>query len=370
MINDSGSRKHRIFNFLIYFSIAAGLSLLIRFTTHHLWFGDSHIYRQMAENPFRFVSFPQSYRILVPLIVWSISKIISLSVSHSYYIVSTGLFISIIISIIYWFKSVESLPLKSAILIACMYGFSFAGVQNLHNFIHFGFGEHLIILLGIIAIRKRNFLFLSLVILIGSAVKETSLILVPIYFIFELHHNRFSIVLKKSFLLTLLGCGMLLFIRSGIIFSDSFPSKRANFFKTYFHYVLSHQQNFFVLLKLFFKTYHIIIPLSFLGFLYTPGKMKPIGLLIPITILQVLIAVDIERMFAVGFPAYLFFICFLFKKTDYRDHILFTILEISAFYIIHWITVPLFRESFLLFSTVFILLWIYFRKKYKKLEIG
>lgn len=353
------SKVNKILIYIILLLLPLIMALIIRNTTHPMGFGDTDRYLLMSENMFQFTSSPFGYRILIPYLASFISWIASISIDTSYFVLSLFCFELINITIILWALKLGH-SVSSSMLLSMMYAFSYAGVYNLHNYVHIGFFEHLLILLGIIAIYHKRFLYLCLIIIVGCFVKETVIILIPIYFICNCQNRNYAITIKRVSILIGIYFGIFFFLRSGIIFSNdvSFSSYTAFYTLDYIRYVYDYIGGYLGALKGIFIAYLFLWPLSFIGLMYSKKSDRIISILIPLSILQILLAVDISRVTVISFPAIILLVGNFFKVTRTFEKVSVTGLSILTFYLYNYY-INSKEIAILMYLTVFLSLIIF-----------
>ena len=309
-------------------------AFIIARTTQQMGFGDAGQYMKMAEQPFQFTASPWGYRIVVPYLAALIAGVLRIPLDRSFWFLSLLAFEAINLVIMIWGVYGLHLSVFSAILLAAIYSFSYAGVYNLHNYVHIGFYWELLVFLGFLAIYYDKFLLLLIIVSLGSAVTENVIILIPTYLILKL----FSGGAKKAVVRTLvLSVGFLvvfLFVRSGLLF------KGATGFTSYSHFYTLDYVKFVYhnwggpagAAKQVVKAFLVVWLLAALGFIHSSKTSRLLAILIPLAIVQILLATDVIRMTSIAFPAILLLVAVLFKSMKVYEQVLATALSILSFY--------------------------------------
>ena len=329
-------KTYRIPRFLFIFILGLLLHAIIYFTTNPMGFGDSDKYLAMAQHPWILTSTPWGYRIAIPYLATLLSRLFSWELETSFRFITASFFASIITVCFLWLRRQEHLKISSTLLLIMVFTFSYVGGYNTHNYIHIGFAEHLLFLLGFIIIRVERFQWsrLFFLLFIGSVVKETIVLLIPLYVVY----NWSKIPLKKLLISTIslisLTVLIFFFLRSGYLFNNSvtFQTYRSlytmDFIRQTYHYWDGlHGACIRVL-----RTFGIFWCIAAIGFFYTEDTQKPLAVLIPLAVGQIVLATDVQRMTGIAFPAILFLASRYFHQLSLFWQFILTVIHVTLFY--------------------------------------
>jgi hypothetical protein len=313
-------------------------AFIIGLTTQRMGHGDSGDYLRTAQAWFQFTSAPHGYRILIPYLARLLSILTHSPLEAAFHVLSVLAFEGVNILIIIWARNQLHQSLENACLLAILYSFSFAGVEYLQNYVHIGLWWHLLILIGFWAILLDNYLVLLLVLIVGALVTESICILIPLFFL----RAMFRGFIWKGFLRT---CGLLagflsifFLLRSGLILQGSagFSTYSAFYTLDYVKYVYEYMGGAAGACIQILGSYNVVWPLIFLGFWHSDKPSRIMALLIPLAILQIVLATDVVRMVMISFPAMLLMAANLFKILNRPERITGTALAVAAFYAYNW----------------------------------
>ncbi len=310
--------------------------LIIRATTRNLGSGDSQHYRYMAEHPFSLTAPPFGYRVLVPYFAALIHRLSPLTLDQSFFALSCLFFVLINFTIVVWSCKLLHSSLLTSALLSILYSFSYGGVYNLHNYTHVGFGEHLVLLLGFIAILHDRFDWLLPVLASGSLVKETTALLIPVYGAVALGRRTHPRqVLKRTVTLAGVFLSIFLMLRTGLLFIDRPILNRdpSLIGWSLFRFVYEYYGGFQGAFKQTLAAFPILWPLAFLGYKEADRVSRAACILIPLTLLQILVATDITRMASVAFPAILLLLNCLYRTITRAEAVVLTCSSVLVFYL-------------------------------------
>jgi hypothetical protein len=262
------------------------------------WHG--RYYVELSKNLFLPENHPTRFRILSPVI----AHLMPFSPESNFKILTY--FCTFLSSIlIYVFIRQNCFTHKQGIIGISFFIFSSASLPSLN---YYGFVDpltYLLLLLSLIFI-KRKYLF-SLLISLAVLNRETAILFVPLYYLFNLQNN----ILERK----LLKDTLLIFIISTLTFiiSRTLVSLVTNFedylgFGYYFYNSIEHQKTalnakFSIYMKGVWGTFDLVWVLMFFGVFSCKKKwLYSLIYLLLIGFGQTLIALDTNRMIAVAFP--------------------------------------------------------------------
>lgn len=317
---------------LLLTSLFIAIAWFIRISTLPMGFGDSGQYMFMAENPyaFKYAYIPWNYRVFVPYL----AALLPAAINFNFLLLQIFAFAAVNLLLFFWVRDLGLDYLKS-LCICCLFSFSYAGTYNLHNITHVGFYEHLVILLGVIYIYRKQYWWLAAIVFTGGFVKESIALLIPLYFFCALERKRVLEILGRSVLLGIIFLSVFYFIRSGAIFTNEV------YWRDYLNYYLGFDCSIIYnqyggwqgALKGIYLTFPILWLLLPLGIVYSNGYSRRFLLLIPLTFLQLSVGCDVSRMIAVCFPAFLLVISFYFRQLTDVYVICLTLISGVTFYL-------------------------------------
>lgn len=315
----------KIIKFIILVSCFAVIGSYMRQFTFPMGFGDSENYLKMAQKPGTFVGSPWGYRIAVPYAASAISTMLKLPVKAVFEILQFVMYGLILALIFLWISDELKLGNFIAVLSAILFIFSYPGVYNLHNVVHVGFGEHLFVLLGCLAIFNNRWLLLFIVILISGFVKESvGFLLIPTYFVSAmLSDNRRTALIRTAILFAAFIAPFLL-LRTGFLFHTTAAGNTYISYYTidYLRYCWDSWGGVAGAAKHIIGWFGPICLLSFAGFLSAPLKIKPLIVLPILATVQILLATDVMRMVGTGIPVLIVLSSFALKKMSHYNALL------------------------------------------------
>ena len=338
MVGTLQSKARRAFLLSVFLLLPLVTAFVIAQTTQQMGYGDSDEYLQMAENPFRLTFSPHAYRILIPYAAVLVSALAHWPLDLSFFLISLLAFECINLGILFWAYGRMGHAPATAILLSLLYCFSYAGVYNLHNYVHIGFWWHLLVLLGFIAILYDKYAWLFAVVVVGALVNETIVILLPLFIAHDVYRRRSWGVLFRAALILVGFFSLFLLFRSGLILKASSGISSHTSFLTldYLKYVYWYWGGPIQTAKQIAMSFLVLWPLAGLGFLHSDNESRLMALLIPLAALQVVIATDAIRMTVVSFPAVLLLVGNLFRVLTRPEQIAATVLSAANFYSFNW----------------------------------
>jgi hypothetical protein len=307
---------------------------IITHTTQPMGFGDAVQYMKMAEQPFQFTASPWGYRIVVPYLAALISNLLRIPLGQTFLFLSLLAFEAINMVIMIWSVRGLRLSIWTAVMLAMLYSFSYAGVYNLHNYIHIGFYWELLVFLGFLTIYYDRFPLLLMIVSLGSAVTENVIILIPTYFIYKFFTGNSLKAIVRTLILSAAFLAVFLLVRSGLLFKGSTGLTTYTHFYTldYLKFVYNNWGGPSGAAKQVVKAFLLVWLIAALGFVHSTKNGRLIAALIPLAIVQIALATDVIRMTSIGFPAILMLVAFLFRSMKTYEQILATAMSIFSFY--------------------------------------
>ena len=308
-------KKEFVLLLLMLFSVGG---VIISFITLDMGFGDFGHYLKMSEYPGNFVGSPWGYRIAIPYLV-AIFSSMGTSIKITYTIVQIAMYSSFLTVLYLWISKEFQVNKFAAIGTCVLFMFSFPGVYNLHNVIHIGFSEYFFILLGCIAIYNNHLIFLIIIIVLSSFVKESvPMLLIPTYFVSSLIMFNWKSTFLKTSLLVLIFMAIFIFLRSGFLFKkDVDINTYTSFYNLeYMLFVYEYWGGLFGAVRKIIGTFGPIWLLSIIGFYISSKRLKGLMILPFLAILQIVLATDIWRMVGVGAPMVLVFAALTLNRLD------------------------------------------------------
>lgn len=291
------------------------LGLLLRALTHGMGLGDSETYLQMAQRVGEFTISPHGYRILIPYLAAFLSSVSGQPLPATFLFLTLLAFTGVNLTLVFWFNRLLGLRLTTALLLSAVYIFSYAGIYNLHNSTHIGYWEHWFLLLGCIAIYHERFWILAAIVFVSVWVKETVVLLFPVFFLIHWRDHGFGSALVKTLILTSIFLSVFLFLRSGLVLRGTGGfTTYSNFYSLeYVQFIISGWKQINPLKEVYFS-FEIGWLLAFAGWFYAPRRARWMALLVPLAISQILLATDTQRMTVLAFPVVLLLISYYFKQ--------------------------------------------------------
>ena len=169
---------------IVAFLISSVLAVFMMRITKPMGFGQSDVYEAVTREPWKVVHVPESYRFVVPWMAHEISVVSHMNLHRTYFCIQVFCYAVILSTIWIWLTCGLRMDSLVAACICSLFVFSFPGVYNLHNLIHIGFVEHLLILLAFLLIYYNKYITLLLLLVSSCFVKESvGLVAIPTYFV-------------------------------------------------------------------------------------------------------------------------------------------------------------------------------------------
>jgi len=289
--------------------LAAGcfcaLGLFARSVTLPMGFGDAERYYKMAESPEVFIGSPWGYRVAVPYLARFVSDVLGISIEIGFAILQIGFYCLFLWCLISWTQNAFRVSRFVAGLAGAMFVFSYPGVYNLHNFVHVGLSEHLLVLVGCMALTDRRFRGFVLIVAVSCFVKESvGLLLVPSAFVFLLATEKRRVALTWSAVTGAVYVFLTIFIRSGwVLFRETDLSSYSSFYSVdYLKWVFEYWGGVRGAMLETVVLFGPLLILVIVGFLIAPRQLKMLSVLPVLATSQIVLATDVGRMIGVGIP--------------------------------------------------------------------
>lgn len=320
---------------LVWFAaaLAAGwvAFFLLRAVTMPLGSGDAPIYQAMAEHPWVFTRAPHGYRILVPWLAHAVMALTGASVSTAFLAVSGSLFAALAATLAWWAIRIEHADGWLAAQISLLFACSYAGLYNAHNFIHVGFGEYLVLVAGLAAIRAERFAAVLAVATAGVLVKESAAALVPMWFVYELGRPPWRRLLLRALLITSAVLAVFLALHTAL-FPNAVPAHAAVYTGGYLKELRAYWVSPYNVIMRISDTFGALWPMAAAGFLCADGLSRRLAVLVPLALAQIAVATDISRMAATALPAVLFFALAFLRRLPRVSQAAVTVLALAVFF--------------------------------------
>ncbi len=242
-------------------------------------FGDMQIYLRMAEHPYFFVGPPFGYRIGQPLLVHLISISLDEDIPNAFYFLTTIFTFLTALLFAYWL-CLNGSAFFVSILLACAYLLSFPGAFTLSAWGLVDAPLHFFLILGLIVIHKRQWIWLAILLFVGGFFKENIAVILPVAFLSLFESESFKSVVKTSFLLTISFLASFLIVRTGLCFDGQVESSisATHLTKDYFKHVIDYWGGVYGFLTKTFYVFSVywfslllVGLLKFLDFLMPPA---------------------------------------------------------------------------------------------------
>lgn len=299
--------------------------LLVGFSMRHatqpMVSGDCGTYLKMAESPGTFVAPPWGYRIGIPYTAALLSDVADIPLQTVFEILQIGMFAVFAVLLFVWVSKELGRGAFTAGLAVLLFVFSFPGVYNIRNVIQVGFAEYVLILVGCIAIYGSRFPLLCLVVGASAVVKESvGFLLIPSFFLTTVRFDRSRTAWVRSAVIIAIFLLPFLLLRSGIFFRNHGDIGTYTSFYTweYVAFVYNYWGGITRATALIALTFGPLCLISAVGFLFAPPRLKALVVIPVLATLQIVLATDVLRMFAVGIPVLIGLAAFALSKLDRR----------------------------------------------------
>ncbi len=329
--------KKKIVLFLVLTGIFMIAGLYLRQVTRPKGYGDSAIYLAMAKSVWTFTQSPWGYRIAVPYSAAYLAYYLRVPLETMFLVLQVGMYAVTVVALFVWFHIILRVRVYPAVLGLLLFVFSYPGLYNLHNTVHVGFAEHLLLVLGCIFIYQDRYFLLLLLVAVSGFVKETiGLLLIPTYLMVNLVTRNWIRLLVKTILLLVVFIGISLLLRSGILFRNPVDlSDYSSFYnREYLAYVFNYWGGLINALELVLYTFGPVWLLAIAGVIQSPARLKAMLILPVLAILQITLGTDLFRMVGVGFPVVLAYVVVLLDRMGPKWASIFT--GVSLFYALTW----------------------------------
>ena len=299
--------------------------------------GDADRYEAVAHNVGVLVHPPWGCRIGIPYLAAGLIRATGLGLASSFVLLQILLYAGLLAATFLWAGRVLNLGRSGAALLCLLLACSFPAVYNLHNTTHVGFAEHLLILLGFIAIQRERFLPLAVLLLAAGFVKESvGAMLIPVFAFSVLFTRRPVEAAVRTALLGGIFVVVFLVLRSGLLYSgrEGLGTYSSFYSAYYFEYVYGWWGGIRRALFQMLATFGPLWVLALAGFLLADWRQRMLGVLIPVAILETVLATDVARVVGLSFPAVLLLAAVCFERLDTRARVALT--SINAVYFLSW----------------------------------
>ena len=292
----------------VVFVLAALAALFMQSVTQPMGFGDSSIYRQMAQSPGTLIKPPWGFRIAVPYTAALISNTLNIDLRYAFAAMQIAMYALIMTGLWFWTSRALCTDRFSVALMCLLFMFSYPGVYNLHNVVHVGLAEHLLVLAGCIAIYHGRFSALMCVILVSCFVKESvGMLLIPTFIIVEIAVGKRSLILRRAGMLIAIYAGCFLLLRSGLLFANRLDTAHYAYFYSwkYMQQLYNYWGGVLGAVKHIAVTFGPTWILALGGFIVAPSRLKWLSCLVLFAASQIVLATDVMRMVGTAYPAVL-----------------------------------------------------------------
>ena len=346
--------------FLAFLLIVMALFLSLRlYSKFPVSFGDMQIYLRMANDPSFFVGSPFRFRIGQPLVVYLLSLSLDTEIPNTFYFMTTLFTFLTALLLAYWL-CLNSVTFFSSILLACAYLLSFPGAFTLSAWALVDAPLHFFLILGLILIHKRQWIWLAFLLFIGGFFKENIAVILPVAILSLYDSEPLKSGVKISFFLTISFLASFLIVRTGLCFNRPIESSisATHLTKDYFKHVIDYWGGVYGFLTKTFYVFSIywFSPL-FVGMSMWRRRL-PLLMLLLFTLAQIPFATDIERMVALAFPV-IFLATGLFSQSigNIAGSIFVIIFLPVTYYLFQ--SGSYYKESVMIFTLVIFVIFVY-----------
>lgn len=283
--------------------------LLVRAVTPSLGGGDRLVYRAMAEHPRRFTQAPFGYRVLVPTAVHGAMRIGGLDAQPAYGLANAGLFAAFWCAFAAWAVRFERIPRATTALVLGLYALSYPAVYYAHNVMHVGPGEQLVLLLGLIAIRRGSFAGLAAAVFVGQFARETTAALAPVWLAARIGRVPARTWWREAALLAAAFAAPFVVLRSGLWFDAATAAeaaRQAGAVTARSERVAAWGGPYNVVMRIV-DAFGGLWALAAAGVFFAAPLERRLALLAPLLLAPIAVATDVTRMAAAAAPVVLFF---------------------------------------------------------------
>ncbi|MGB4334993.1 MAG: hypothetical protein WBJ41_09170 [Chromatiaceae bacterium] len=317
------------------------------------------IYLRMAENPYYFVGSPFGYRIGQPLLVHLMSISLDMEIPNAFYILTTIFTFLTALLLAYWL-CVNGVSFFISILLACAYLLSFPGAFTLSAWALVDAPLHFLLILGLIAIQKRQWVWLGFVLFLGGFFKENIVVILPMAFVSIILSESLKSGLKIAIVITLSFLTSLLIVRTGIFFKEPIESSisATHLTQDYFKHVINYWGGIYGFLTKTFYVFAIYwFSLLFVGISMWRKHLSLLVLLL-FTLAQIPFATDIERMVALAFPVIFLMTGFFSQRIGNIAGNVLVIVFLPVTYFLFQ-NGSYYKESVVIFSLFILMIYVY-----------
>jgi len=302
------TKRHLLF-WLLSITLFAVLGGYVKKFTKPFGYGDAEIYIEIADSPGTFVRSPWGYRIGVPYLAAFLSDHLLFSLGAVFRFLQWSMYGTILAVIVHWVRDIgnEKQAERNAVAIQCalLFVLSYPGVYHLHNVAHVGFAEHLLVLLGGMAIYYQRFGWLCLIVVVSGLVKESvGLLLVPTFLASAFVFSSWKTAVLRTACLTALFAAPFCLLRSGVLFHNQADAQTYLSFYTwgYVSRCFEYWGGLRGAAGTIWMNFGPLWLLAIAGFVAAPPRIKTLMVLPLLAIMQIVLAADVERAAGVGVP--------------------------------------------------------------------
>jgi hypothetical protein len=333
---ENSPNKSPVFEFLIILIFTSSIVILLFFLGKSFVNGfsaittlDSSFYLLMSFNPFQTVSDPYTYRLLTPLLVYllPLNHLSGFTLINSAGITATG------VLLYYYLKKLEFSPLISLLGLTFFF-FSPMVIYSLYNIALVDSLSFLFFLLAFYAILVENDKIYIIALILGVLNKETILLTLPFYFLYNLKNNGRVNAIKKTILMLTISFIIFISVRYYYGFTGHFS------LNTIISMIEFHIKNHCSLLVSYFLTFSSLWLIAFLNLNEVKDDFLKISLItLPFIFIQTILATDIFRILFIAFPIIIPLSLYIHKIKVMKLSIYFLLSICSLFSYLLWLII-------------------------------
>lgn len=323
--------------------MALVLARVLVLTTDFMSCGDCPRYIDIAESPFVFTASPWGYRIFVPYLARAIADLTPLDLDQSFLLL-TGLAIGLLAAtLVSWLVVSLRRSLLTAHLVLILYLSSFGAVVYLHGYQNIGFWDHLVVLLGMIAIYHRRWVWLIPLLAMGQLVKESAVILIPMYGLFEVVSRGRTApvrtIVRNLGVLSAVYVAVFFFLRSGVLWRTGGNAQDYVSYYTpqYFEWLFSVYGGPLRAIPKTLAITAVTLPLALVGLRHSGRRDRAIATMAVLAWSQLLFGGDVERLMLMAYLGLAIPIATLLDDIALPEKLGLTALGVAAFYIHYYL---------------------------------
>ena len=300
-----------IFKILALLTIFALVGWIMKILTNPMGLHDSYAYLLVAQSPFELTAPPFGYRIAIPYLAAFLSASLHMNLERTFEVLQIGLYSLVLTSWYLWATLGLKLTKPTSVMTCILFIFSYPGVYNLHNAVHVGFGEHLFLLLGFMAIFHNSYWLLYIIIIISCFVKENvGVLLIPTFAVNNLYYEKLRLTFVRTVALSATFLVISVLLRTGVFFKSGLLVQYTSMYTNwaFIKYCYNYNGEYDMILLSIGATFGVTWLLALVGFIVAPNRMRVL-LILPVlaTIMTVWAAGGTARMVGLGFPVILAF---------------------------------------------------------------